>query len=459
MRTIEENQLVATEESVAPVAATVPQSPVTRASLLGTVVAQFLILVFGMVTGFASGRLLGPQGRGELAAVTLWPLAFVFLASLGINQAIVYHTGKRRYSASQVWSVSLVLGIIECLAVVAAGIVVAPHVLAHYSPDVQKLGMMFFIASPLLFLSGLPANLLQGRGDLLRFNLLRLIAPGIFATGLVALLLLRNHSLRAALEAQVLGYAAAMVAGIWVLYRRSSPEFAWSRPLAGEMLSYGVRTHLTNLTSYFNQRVDQLILSLLIPAQELGLYAVAVTLSMAVAFFPMAAGINTFSHGSNQSDAAARRTIAHSFRASLIWLVLACAALYIAAPFLIVTVLGPGFAGSVLACRLLLPGVVALGLNQVLYGGANALGKPLLPTCAEGIGLVATATGLALLVPRYGYLGAAVVSTAAYSVSLIVMLALSASRLELGLRELLFGLPKVEVEAAEKVNSAEAVQA
>src|SRR6185312_9711444 len=117
----------------------------------------------------------------------------------------------------------------------------------------------------------------------------------------------------------------------------------------------------------------------LIPAQELGLYAVAVTLSMAVAFFPVAAGINTFSRGANQSHAEARRTTATSFRQSLMWLLLACAALYLAAPFLIVFVLGPRFSGSILACRILLPGTVALGLNQVLYGGASALGKPLLP--------------------------------------------------------------------------------
>jgi O-antigen/teichoic acid export membrane protein len=409
-----------------------------RSSFAGTVLAQFAILVFGIITGFASGRLLGPQGRGELAAVTLWPLAFVFLTSLGINQAIVYHSGRKRYSPSEIWSAALVLGILESLIVVVAGIALTPRVLAHYSPTVQHLGMMFFFASPLLFLGGLPGNLLQGQGDLRRFNLLRLIAPGFFAAGLIALLLRGDHRLEAALEAQVIGYGAAFVLGTWMVYRQVKPEFQWSPSVARDLLSYGIKTHLTNLTSYFNQRVDQLILSLLIPAEELGLYAVAVTLSMAVAFFPFAVGINTFSLGSNQSHTAARRTIASSFRASLMWLLLVSVGLYVAAPLLIATVLGPRFSGSVLACRLLLPGVVALGLNQVLYGGANALGRPLLPTCAEGAGLAATGIGLAFFVPRYGYLGAAGVSTVAYTVSLIVMLFLSASRLQLGLRELLF---------------------
>jgi O-antigen/teichoic acid export membrane protein len=451
MRIAEENELLTQSDSSGVSSPPVPKdaSVAGRFSFLGTVIAQFLILVFGMVTGFASARLLGPQGRGELAAVTLWPMAFVFLASLGINQAIVYHTGKKNRSVSEIWTALLALGIVESLVVVAAGLLLAPRLLAHYSPDVQRLGVIFFIATPLLFFSGLPGNLLQGRGDLHRFNFLRLIAPGVFAIGLVALLIVHDHSLKAVLVAQIIGYALAVVAGTALVYSQLRPSLNFHAGAAKDLLSYGVRTHLTNLTSYFNQRVDQLILSLLIPAQELGLYAVAVTLSMAVAFFPVAAGINTFSRGANQSDAAARRTVAAQFRASFMWLLLACVGLYIAAPFLIVTVLGPRFTGSILACRMLLPGTVALGLNQVLYGGANALGKPLLPTCAESIGLIATAIGLALFVPKYGYLGAAGVSTIAYTVSLIVMLVLSASRLQLGLRDLLFPAPALTAESAE----------
>ena len=286
-----------------------------------------------------------------------------------------------------------------------------------------------------------------------RFNLLRLIAPGFFAAGLITLLLLRNNSLKLALEAQIIGYATALVLGIWIVYTRVKPRFVWRFSVTRDLLSYGIKTHLTNLTSYLNQRVDQLILSLLIPAEQLGLYAVAVTLSMAVAFFPVAAGINTFSLCSNQSDIAARRTIATSFRASLIWLLAASLSLYVVAPLLITMLLGPRFAGSVIACRLLLPGVVALGLNQVLYGGANALGRPLLPMCAEGAGLAATGIGLALFVPRYGYLGAAGVSSVAYTVSLIVMLFLSTSRLQLGLRELLFHPTEFGVKSPEVVGA------
>lgn len=413
-----------------------------RPGELGTVVTQFAILGCGILSGIASGRLLGPCGRGELAAITLWPTLFVFLASVGVSQAIVFYTGRGRSPISEIWSAAIAIGLVQSLLVIAAGLVMLPILLGHYRANVQRLGFIFLICSPALGLSAFPVSLLQGMGDLRRFNLLRLMAPTCYALGLLALILLRYASLKAVVGTQVVGYVAAVVAGMGIVYRSEKLAFSWRAEVAEKLLSYGLKTHLANLASYLNQRVDQLILSLLIPAQELGLYAVAVTLAMSVSFFSVGAGLVTFSRGSRESDLEAKRTIGRSFRGSLVWLLLGCGALFFAAPFLITTLLGSEFVGSTVACRLLLPGVVALGLSQVLYNGANALGEPALPTYAEGAGLAATGIGLVVLVPRYGYVGAAIVSSVAYIVSLGVMLFIAAGRLRLGFRELLLPLQR-----------------
>ncbi|MGC2744675.1 MAG: oligosaccharide flippase family protein, partial [Candidatus Angelobacter sp.] len=320
-----------------------------RSAWLGTAMAQFSILGLGVISGVASARLLGPQGRGELAAITLWPMAFAFLGSFGFNQAIVFFTGKKRHTISEVWTTAGVIGLAESLVVVTAGIALMPLLLRHYSETVRHLGLIFLLASPALILTGIPANLFQGRGDLFRFNLLRMIAPAVYTCGLLTLLILNRPNLKAVVWILATSYVAALVLGVIVIYRRERPKFCWSAGAAPEFLKYGAKTHLANLTSYFNQRADQLILALLIPAQQLGLYAVAVTIATSVNFFSLAAGIVTFSRGSNQSDEALKRTIAKSFRLSLLWLLLACSALFFVAPFLITRVLGPNFAGSIIA--------------------------------------------------------------------------------------------------------------
>ena len=125
----------------------------------------------------------------------------------------------------------------------------------------------------------------------------------------------------------------------------------------------------------------------------------------------------TFSRGSSQRSEDAKKTIGDSFRASLIWLALSCGALYALTPFLIHLIFGVAYDGSILSCRILLPGAVMIGLNQVLYNGAYALGRPGLPSWAESVSMAVTAVGLYLLVPRYGYIGASIVSTVAYTFS------------------------------------------
>jgi O-antigen/teichoic acid export membrane protein len=166
----------------------------------------------------------------------------------------------------------------------------------------------------------------------------------------------------------------------------------------------------------------------------LGLYVVAVTLSSVVAFFPQAMGIFTLANGSNLPPTEAKQTIAQSFRLSFAWLFVTCATIFVAAPWLVTFFFGSRFSGAVLACRILLPGTLFLGLRQVLYEGARALGKPAAPSYAEGVGTLVTVVVLCLLLPRFGFVGAAIASTFAYGISLLFIVLIFSRAMDMGLR-------------------------
>ncbi len=498
-----------------------------------TLLAQMSVLALGVFTGVASARLLGPQGRGELAALILWPSVLVMLASLGMNQAIVFYTGKQRYPMAHVWAACTLIGLAQSVCVVLVGLRVLPWALHAYAPGVRHLALVFLFATPFLMMGGYPGNLLQGSLDLASFNLIRIIAPLAYALGLAVLLLLRRADLASVVSVQILGYVLALAGGYWLLFRklglfcsgglRPPPEIspfphhpvrlppgvttiphhpvrlspdcpssteegsraagkaplliqegpererrgwlpAWLRSQAAartaapaalprfplnltvlkSLLTYGGKTQLATITSYINQRLDQLVLSIFIRPPELGLYVVAVTVSTVLSCFPQAAAVVTLANGSNLPREGAKAVIANSFRTSLAWLVAGCSALFLVAPWLIPLVFGPRFSGSVLACRILLPGSVAIGLNQILYDGARSLDEPALPSYGEGLAAVLTCCGLYVLLPRLGFLGAAIASTVAYTASSIFMLALYHFRLGFPLRELLFdsGTPR-----------------
>jgi enterobacterial common antigen flippase len=406
-------------------------------NLITTAGGQATVLVLGVFTGITSARLLGPQGRGELAAITLWPLVLVLVASLGLNQAIVFHVGKRRFTLAEVWTATLALWLVQSLAVLAAGWALLPVVLRLYGAETRHLVLIFLGCSPILMLAGYPANLAQGRLDLLSFSALRATPAVVYAGGLGVLMWRGNASLRDVVGLQVAGFCLAAAAGLWLVFAGMRVGFAWNRSACGDLLRFGSKSSLSSLAIYVNQRSDQLLLSLLVPARDLGLYVAAVALATAAGFFPQAVGAVTIATGANLEEQAARQMIGRSFRVTLAALTAACGALFVICPWLIRLAYGPAFSPAATACRILLPGMIALGLNHVLHDGARALEQPLLPCYAEGVSIVITVAGLLLLVPRFGFLGAAIASTAAYTASLIVMLRLARHRLNLELGDLL----------------------
>jgi O-antigen/teichoic acid export membrane protein len=406
--------------------------------LTTTLFAQVAILGFGALSGVVVARLLGPEGRGELAALTLWPTMLVSLATMGINQAIVFNTGRKRLTLSEVWTSSTIIGLGQSILVVVIGLPVISLALRHYSSSVRDLAFLFLAASPLVILGGYPGNLLQGILDLSSFNLIRTIAPLVYAVGIAVLFFLHRPLLREVVCFQILGYALALGIGYWILFKKAPIRFAWNGGACLRLINYGWKTQLGNVSSYVNRSADQLVLSLFVAPSELGVYAVAVTMATAVGLFPQAAGIVTLAAGSSSNSNEARKIIGHSFLASLFWLGIMCSLLFMLAPALIKLLFGPAFAGSATACKILLPGAAALGLNQVLYDGARSLGEPALPSYAEGFATVVTFLGLWAFLPKFGFIGAAIASTLAYVSSFGLMLFLCRTKLRIGLRDLVW---------------------
>lgn len=415
------------------------QSPVLP-RYASTILAQGTLLALGVVTSTFSARLLGPSGRGILAAITLWPMALAFFFSCGINQAIVFHLSKLHYSCRQIYGAFLGIVAGQSVFVVLAGIFVLPIALRRYPPEALRLGFWFLAFVPLVILGGCFASVLLAMRDVRSFNVARTIAPVTYFLGLALISFTGNPKMATTqvVTAQLASHAVAFFIGIGLMITKfpMTPEI--SKDAIGSLIGYGVRAQVTNLTTYLNQRADQLVLSLLVSPRELGLYAAAVSLAGSVAFVPQAAGLVTFADGASQQGLSVKRTIGASFRLSFAWLCTASVLLWIAAPFLVTLALGKDFEGASTACRVLLPGMVAAGLNQVLYAAANAMGRPALPSFAELVGMVVTVIGFVALVPLHGYVAAAAISTIAYVTSFIVMIWLSAKSLQINVYELLF---------------------
>src|SRR5713101_7310699 len=95
---------------------TLPSESVRRVS--GTFLANIALYVLAAATGPLTARLLGPEGRGALAAIQLWPGAIAMFAMLGLPESIVYFSAREPNRAGQWLTTSVLLGLgASCLAV------------------------------------------------------------------------------------------------------------------------------------------------------------------------------------------------------------------------------------------------------------------------------------------------------------------------------------------------------
>jgi O-antigen/teichoic acid export membrane protein len=215
-------------------------------------------------------------------------------------------------------------------------------------------------------------------------------------------------------------FTAACLVGI-------RPSYA-SRPSKARLsllLRYGGKATISNLSTFLNARLDQLVLSVTVPMRELGLYAIAVSYASVLLNLSQAVGSVTFSHSARaRSRQDATKTVIKMLKVNLaLGLPLALAAEF-AAPLLIPLTLGRVFKGSVPIAHVLVASVFLLGFVYVLLDGMRGLGKPLVPAASQLAGAAVMIIGLAILMPHPQTPRVAVVGLASAGTSLILAAAL-----------------------------------
>src|SRR5205085_3022683 len=185
-----------------------------------------------------------------------------------------------------------------------------------------------------------------------------------------------------------------------------------------EIFGYGIRSHAGTTSSFLNQRLDQLVISAFLTARQLGLYVVAVTLtllppllggSVAAAALPNMAALDTH----EEQILLARRLVSFTLIASA----MLALPFIVLAPLFVKLFFGQAFVAGANITRITAVASITLATNRVLEAVLRGVGRPLAAGLAEIVALGTTVIGLATLLPALGLVGAAWASLLAYFVS------------------------------------------
>jgi O-antigen/teichoic acid export membrane protein len=399
----------------------------SRANVVAfTIFGNAFTMACGAAGSVLAARLLGREGRGEIAAIFVWVLLIAAVCDIGISQSCSYFGAKSREPGAVVGT-ALALGEGSAIMAVVILIPLWGHIFGKELPETS----LYLLTIPLSVAATYLSAVLQGGNRMTEYNFIRMIQAAVYPLGALTAWAAGLPTVQFVLLLVLLCQCAATVVTMLIAkVHLPLGEWQFSKPLVRQLYSYGIRCYSGNLFWLANGRLDQALLTFFAPMRDLGLYAVAVSYSgilfglsgaLATVLFPRIAG---------RSAGAGRREIVQMLRLLSAFSLPLAAIMYFGCPWVITKAFGVAFAGAIPPANVLLLGGAVLGVNYVLSNGLRAAGFPGSPALAEGAGLLVTLAALPLVLPRWGIVGAAWVSIGSYGLTAITLAALTVAKIK-----------------------------
>lgn len=368
--------------------------------------AHSLTLACGVVTGILAARLLLPEGRGVLAAITFWPGLLWSIALLSLREAVVYRIAQSKHERATIIASGLYLTLALATVTAASTVLVLPYLLGMERQAFWVIAQVYAITIiPINSLVGTLRGIDQGELRLFRYNLWGLIPSLVHVAGLLALWALDRVSVATALAAFWAGHCLCALALLAFRAGDLRARPAWLE--LRRLLALNLRFHSTNLASLLSTHIDRLAVMLFWDDAAVGLYVVAMTWA--------SAGLSTvtgsfrtvlFPHLSAETDPQRQHALLkRGLRYASCLLTLGTLALAALTSWLLPLLFGASFRGSVPVALALLGAYLPLALRQIAGQSLRGLGRARPGTISELGAIIIFLAGAWPLAQAFGLAG------------------------------------------------------
>ncbi len=400
-----------------------PEAPSPRRALGWTFLASIAtsggMAILSLITGILTARLLGTDGRGEVAAISTWLLTLTWMSSLSFTHGLAFYHSKRRLTDAATLTTALAsVPLLGALGVLAAQLLV-PLGFSAQTEETQQLARLFLCGIPLVLGLETCWDLLMAYHRFRFLNATRIAQPAVYALALVVLAVTDRFTVTAVLLWQVASFAIVFLITATVLVR----ELGLSRPrwdVSRESIRYGLRLQGVALGQLVTGRLDVMLLPAFVTAAAIGYYSIAVNVTSIVMSFFGGLSLIVFPVASRAERHAMGPVVESGLRMALVGGLAMVLAIAVTAPWLVPFVYGEDFHGAVLPLWLLLPGVLLWCANTIVSAGLEALDMPGRASMAQIAGIVVTVVGLIATLPVWGIVGAAITSSLAYATTFFI---------------------------------------
>jgi O-antigen/teichoic acid export membrane protein len=403
-------------------------------------VTQVITAGLVLFNGFLVAHLIGPEGRGDYYLLSFFATTLMVLGQLGLPAAFTFFSARGRLqgSLSRAFGLTVVISVPMLIATLALLPVLRATVLHGLETTLVVLPLL---AVPFLLHANFTTGIVVGRQAAIGMAIVYITTYLVTTALIVVLVGFLGLGVWGALITFVV---AAIVTAVGFFFcaiavlRRAHDTGPASY---AELFRYGLPYFPGTLSRFFAARVDIYLLALLIPdpSAPLGYYSMAVALAEIVYLFPTSVSTFFFPHVAGASRADSDRQVGTVSRVTLLTTGAVAIAL-IPFGFLAIRFLLPAFEPALVPLYIILPGVVALAVTNVLVGYISGLGRPGIASAVSLVALLANGLFNLLLIPTFGIVGAAAASLCSYVLSSIAFSVLTARLIGQPLRD--FWIPR-----------------
>jgi len=391
-----------------------------------TLITRILQLALSMGTSIIMARVLGPQGKGIYSLAILLPSLLVMLGNLGISQASIFYTGKKKYSPSEILANNIVLSFLLSIVCFLIGLVAILFFRNSLFPGVAKVYLflaLFLI--PLQFFLNFVNYLFLGLQRIKEFNFISILQSFIFLILLSIFLLIFKFGVKAAIVSHILScFIGAVV--LFCLAKKiiviGSFHLYLNKFYFKDAFRYGFKVYLGNIIGFLHYRIDIFLINIFLDPIAVGFYSIATALSEKIWLVSQSAGTVLFPRVSSETDEKRLNNFTSLVcRNVLLITAIGAILLFILGHWIIILLFSEKFLNSVLPFKILLIGAVTMSGWRVLANDLYGRGRPELNIYISLISVLLNIILNILWIPKFGIAGAAWATSISYTFAFVVI--------------------------------------
>jgi len=381
------------------------------------------VLVFGLAVSIVLPRVLGAEARGEYQLAVKLAGLVLAVAQWGIPEVLLQRVAERQAAIGALIGTSLTLGLVGATVTALALAVLAPLLQDSLLRGVEPVLLAITLGGSVAALVGVLARrFIQLDGDLALYNWLDIGRTLLFLLLIVVGGVIAPRQAIVPIWAWLVGELAVATAALAYLARSILKPREWKvDPKVGANLAKaGAPIQLGLLAMFIGSEGGAFVLNANLDVAVVGIYSVALAMSRLLLQISMAlrTALQPRLVGS-ESDSAA--VTARVTRHGLLWMLIAAVALAVGSP-LIPVVFTSEFAAAAPLLLLLLPGMVAYGVWQLLAGHLLRIGRRRFLALAACLFAVTSIALQAVAIQSLGARGAALGLSVAYLLATALVL-------------------------------------